>query len=75
MEEAQAGICIEPENADHLVQAVTHLAADPALGESLGRNGRRYIQQKFSRRHTAAAYIDVLEDLLEGKAPYPAVAA
>ncbi len=75
MEEAQAGICIEPENVDDLVQAITRLAADPALRESLGRNGRRYIQQRFSRRSTAAAYLDVLESLLERKLPYPAVAA
>ena len=75
IEESQAGICIEPGNADHLVQAVAHLAANPVLRESLGRNGRRYIQQNFSRRITAAAYLDVLEDLLESKSPYPAVAA
>jgi colanic acid biosynthesis glycosyl transferase WcaI len=75
IEEAQAGICIEPENADELVQAIIRLAADPMLRESLGRNGRRYIQQRFSRRNTAEAYLDVLESLLERKLPYPAVAA
>jgi colanic acid biosynthesis glycosyl transferase WcaI len=75
MEEAQAGISIEPENADDLVQAITRLAADSALRETLGRNGRRYIQQRFSRRSTAEAYLDVLEELLERNLPYPAIAA
>ncbi|MGA9040173.1 MAG: glycosyltransferase family 4 protein [Terriglobales bacterium] len=75
IEEAQAGICIEPENAADLVQAITRLAADPGLRESLGRNGRQYIQRKFSRRNTAVAYLDMLESLLERKLPYPAVAA
>jgi glycosyltransferase involved in cell wall biosynthesis len=75
VEEAQAGLCIQPENTDHLVQAITHLAADSALCESLGRNGRRYIQQHFSRRHTAAAYLDVLEALLEPQLLHPAAAA
>ncbi len=75
IEESQAGICVEPQNADELVQAIIRLAADPMLRESLGRNGRRYIQQRFSRHHTATAYLDVLESLLERKLPYPAVAA
>jgi glycosyltransferase involved in cell wall biosynthesis len=73
--EAQAGICIEPENVDELVRAVNRLAIDPGLRESLGRNGRRYIQQRFSRRSTAQAYLEVLEDLLERKPHRPAVAA
>jgi colanic acid biosynthesis glycosyl transferase WcaI len=75
IEESQSGICIEPENAGDLVQAITRLAADPALRDSLGRNGRRYIQQRFSRRSTAEAYLDVLENLLERKLPSPAIAA
>jgi colanic acid biosynthesis glycosyl transferase WcaI len=75
IDEAQAGICIRPENADDLVQAITKLAADSALREILGRNGRRYIQQHFSRRSTAEAYLDVLEELLERNLPYPAIAA
>ena len=47
IEEAQAGICIEPENAADLVQAITRLAADPGLRESLGRNGRRVYPAKI----------------------------
>ena len=63
VEEAQAGIFVEPENAADLAQAVIRLAADPGLRESLGRNGRRHILQKFSRPHTAQVYLDVLERL------------
>ncbi len=75
MDEARAGIGIDPGSADELVEAITLLAANPTLRESLGRNGRRYIQQRFSRRSTATAYLDVLENLLERNLPYPAVAA
>jgi glycosyltransferase involved in cell wall biosynthesis len=75
IDEAQAGICIQPESADDLVQAITRLGADSALRETLGRNGRRYIQQHFSRRTTAEAYLDVLEELLERNLSYPAIAA
>jgi glycosyltransferase involved in cell wall biosynthesis len=75
IDEAQAGICIQPENADDLIQAITKLMANPDLRDSLGRNGRHYIQQHFSRRTTAEAYLDVLEELLERKLLHPAVAA
>jgi len=64
IEEAQAGIFVEPENAANLAQAVIRLAADAGLRESLSRNGRRHILQRFSRRHTARAYLDVLENLI-----------
>jgi glycosyltransferase involved in cell wall biosynthesis len=64
LEQANAGIFIQPENAAELAEAVTCLAADPALCESLGRNGRQHVLQHFSRRHTAGAYLDLLQDLL-----------
>jgi glycosyltransferase involved in cell wall biosynthesis len=75
IEEAQAGVFVEPENATALAQAVTDLARDAGLRESLGRNGRRYILQRYSRRHTALAYIQVLESLLDGNRRPRAAAA
>ena len=68
LEQAQAGICIEPENSTQLAEGILRLAGDPHLRETLGRNGRRYILQRFSRRQTAIAYLEVLRELLgEGK--------
>ena len=64
LEEAQAGICIEPESPSELAQVVVRLAEDEPLRETLGRNGRRYILQHFSRRQTAKAYIDLLNALM-----------
>jgi glycosyltransferase involved in cell wall biosynthesis len=63
LQEAQAGLFVEPENPYALAQAVNLLAGDPALCESLGRNGRRHILQHYSRRQTARVYLEVLEDL------------
>jgi colanic acid biosynthesis glycosyl transferase WcaI len=65
LDAAQAGIFVEPENAGDLVRAITRLAADASLRESLGRNGRRHILEYFSRRQTAKTYIEVLESLLD----------
>jgi len=65
VEDAQAGIFVEPENATDLAQAVARLATDAGLRESLGRNGRRHILQRYSRQRTAKIYLEVLESLVE----------
>jgi colanic acid biosynthesis glycosyl transferase WcaI len=64
VEEAEAGLAIEPENAEELVRAVQKLAENPEFGAKLGRNGREYIQRNYSRRKTAENYIQVLQQLL-----------
>jgi colanic acid biosynthesis glycosyl transferase WcaI len=74
LEEARAGICIEPENASELAQAVLHLAGDEQLRETLGRNGRRHVLQHFSRRQTAIAYLEVLNALMGEEKPHAAAA-
>jgi colanic acid biosynthesis glycosyl transferase WcaI len=63
MEVAHAGIYVEPENPHALASAILELKANPMLREALGRNGRRYILQYFSRGTTAANYIRVLENV------------
>ncbi len=68
LEEAQAGICIEPGNSQQLAEGILRLSGDAQLRETLGRNGRRYVVKRFSRRQTALAYLQVLRELLgEGK--------
>src|SRR2546421_5110661 len=64
IEEAGAGIVIEPENSQALVAAITQLSADRERGTAFGRKGREYILQHFSRGATAAKYIDILQSLL-----------
>jgi glycosyltransferase involved in cell wall biosynthesis len=74
LENAQAGICIQPENSSELAQAILRLAENPQLRETLGRNGRRHVLQNFSRRQSATAYIEVLNAVL-GKEKRRAIAA
>ena len=64
VEEADAGIVIEPENSTALVQAITQLAANPELGHAFGQRGREYIVRNLSRGQTADDYLRVLEGLL-----------
>ncbi len=64
LEEARAGLAVEPENSDALANAIRYLAANRELASEFGRNGREYILRKFSRGQTAEKYISVLEQLL-----------
>lgn len=64
IEEAGAGLSIEPENAESLASAINQLAADPELRKRLGNQGREYIVQRFSRAGTAQKYIHVLQQLV-----------
>src|SRR6202166_1203579 len=63
IEEAGAGVFVEPENSQDLVQAILGLAEDPAKRRQMGASGRQYIVNKFSREKTARDYITVLEAL------------
>ncbi len=64
VEESGAGLAIEPENAEALVAAIEHLAADRELGRKLGEKGREYIMRNFSRRSTAEKYIQILRTMV-----------
>jgi colanic acid biosynthesis glycosyl transferase WcaI len=69
LEEAHAGLAIEPEDSEALVNAIRYLSANREVARELGSNGREYIVRKLSRRHTAGKYIHMLERLL--KLPEP----
>jgi glycosyltransferase involved in cell wall biosynthesis len=65
LEKAQAGLAIEPENANALADAIRFLAANPSLAHNLGQSGREHIVNHFSRRQTAEKYIRALQQLLK----------
>jgi colanic acid biosynthesis glycosyl transferase WcaI len=64
IEEAGAGLVIEPENPEALVRAIHQLSADRELCIILGQKGREHILQHFSRGRTAEKYIEVLRNLV-----------
>lgn len=63
LEEAQAGIFVEPENVDALRHAILKLAANLGLRSELSQNGRDYIVKNASRESTARTYIGALETI------------
>ena len=64
VDDARAGVVIEPENSGQLAEAILSLATDPERGRQLGKNGRVYIEANYSRSQTAEAYLKVLEKLV-----------
>ncbi len=63
VEEAGAGVFVEPENSKALVKAILNLAKEPEHRREMGASGRRYIVNKCSREKTARDYIAVLGTL------------
>jgi glycosyltransferase involved in cell wall biosynthesis len=53
---AGAGICIEPENARQLAEAVLKLARDPEALRSMGAMGRAFVMENFDRHRLAMRY-------------------
>ena len=62
VETADCGLVVEPEDAQAVQQAVEKLAADPALAQRLGEQGRRYVVQHFNRDDIAKRLIKLLEE-------------
>jgi colanic acid biosynthesis glycosyl transferase WcaI len=53
VEQAECGICIEPEDPRALARAICELQSNPLLRKNLGHNGRKYVVQ-HNTRHTIA---------------------
>jgi glycosyltransferase involved in cell wall biosynthesis len=64
--EAEAGLCIEPENEDELLEAVAKLAADPTLARRLGDAGYERIATRYTYDRLAGEYSELLGRLHAG---------
>lgn len=68
---AQAGLWIEPEDADQLVARVLALSNDKELCQRLGRNGRRFVMEHFDRIVLARKLVSAIE-IVCGRSPVQA---
>jgi glycosyltransferase involved in cell wall biosynthesis len=64
LEEARAGIAIEPENTSALVEAIQTLAGDDMARRAFGAHARAYIVERCSREQSARDYIKLLEGVV-----------
>ena len=67
VEKAEAGIAMEPESVNDLLDAVNKLKNDPELCRELGMNGHNNISSKYNRDQQAKDYLDILDKLQEAK--------
>jgi glycosyltransferase involved in cell wall biosynthesis len=63
VEEAKAGLVIEPENSRDLANCVLNLADNPELGIKLGGNGHKYVASQFDRAVLARRYSGLIESV------------
>ncbi len=60
MEQSKAFICVPPNNASRLCDAVQMLLTDPNQRATLGRNGRQFVVGHASRQAVLNAYLKLL---------------
>jgi colanic acid biosynthesis glycosyl transferase WcaI len=60
VEEANCGVCIPPEDPGALAAAIRAMAEDPEMSAVYGRNGRRYVEQHYSRADLTSRYRQLL---------------
>ena len=56
-----AGVCVDPENVEELVETINKMKANKALLESKGINARKVVEEKFSKKVCLRKYIEVFE--------------
>jgi glycosyltransferase involved in cell wall biosynthesis len=64
VEQAGAGVYVEPENALALAGALERMERDPESLRAMGESGRRYVESHFARESLARSYSHELEHLV-----------
>ena len=65
VEEAGGGICIAPENAAAMTEAILRLYNDPTLLSQVAVHGRAYVRAHYDRELLAQQYIGILQNLVD----------
>lgn len=61
--ESDAGVCITPEDAGQLAEAVEYLCDHRAYAQNLGDNGLHYVARTFERSQLALQFMYILESI------------
>lgn len=60
IDEGKTGIFFEPENAESLAEGARKFLDHPELAMELGKNGRKYVSEKFERDKIASGFRQLL---------------
>ncbi|MEY4589106.1 MAG: hypothetical protein RL497_1182 [Pseudomonadota bacterium] len=72
IDESASGLCIEPENAKQLADAVQRLHDDNSYAQLLGDNGLTYVSRAFERSQLALQFLHILENIHNRRHPVSA---
>lgn len=61
--QGKCGIYFEPENVQELVKAISTLSGDKTLAQTLGQNGREFVNLHFNREIIAEKFYRQLQEL------------
>jgi colanic acid biosynthesis glycosyl transferase WcaI len=64
--ETQCGVCVEPESAAQLAEAILALYGDPERREAMALRGRRHAEESYSRQVVVERYHDLFRRLVPG---------
>lgn len=64
IEGSNCGICVEPEDAPAMAEAILTLLRDPVLRRRLGENGREYVSNYYNRKEIAERFERLLVESL-----------
>lgn len=62
--DGETGIFVHPGRSDELAAAISRLAADPSLRQSMGTAGRRRVEEKFDQRQQTDAIVEIYRELI-----------
>ena len=65
VEQAKAGIFSEPEKAQMMSDKILYLKENPQVRQTLGNNGRKFVEEHFDRNRLADRYQALIHRLLE----------
>jgi glycosyltransferase involved in cell wall biosynthesis len=75
VEHEKTGTLVKPADENEMAQAIQRLLGDPALRESMGREGRSRFERRFSAQAMARATVAVYQEALASNEIEPSVQA
>lgn len=63
IEDGVSGFLVDPAEPDELAEKLAMLAADAGLRQSMGRNGRRIVEERFDAEDSVARYRSLFAEL------------
>lgn len=63
VEENNCGVCVDPDNKEEFIEAVTFLRNNPILAHKMGTNGKKIIYEKYNWGHERERLINLYESI------------